>query len=98
MTDPTTGDIYYSLITVIAYNYVAKSHYILTLYVQSDPVCSSVLTFVDLDTGEIITLEGITFTTQEVKVNRHYNVTVNASNSVGSTTSYVTISECSYII
>ena len=61
-------------------------------------MCSSELTFVDLDTGEIITLEGITFTTQEVRVNRHYNVIVRASNSAGSTTSYVTISECSYII
>ena len=61
-------------------------------------MCSGELTLVDLDTGEIITLEGITFTTQEVRVNRLYNVTVNASNSAGSTTSYVTISECSYII
>ena len=61
-------------------------------------MCNSELTLVDLDTGEIITLEGTTFTTENVTVNRHYNVTVNASNSAGSTTSYVTISECSYII
>ena len=63
--------------------------------------------FVDLDTGEIITLgdrelpivgNNITFTTEQLRVNRHYNVTVRASNSAGSTTSYVTISECSYII
>ena len=61
-------------------------------------MCSGELTLVDLDTGEIITLEGITFTTQEVRINRRYNVPVRASNSAGSTTSYVTISECSYII
>ena len=71
----------------------------LTLYVQSDPVCSSGLTFVDLDTGEITTLqlEGTTFTTQ-VRVNRHYNITVTASNSVGSDTSSITLSECPYIL
>ena len=47
----------------------------------------------DLDTGEDITLEGITFTTKEVRINRLYNVTVRASNSAGSATSYLTISE-----
>ena len=61
----------------------------------------------DLDTGEIITLgdeelttagNNITFTTKQLRDNRRYNVTVRASNSAGSTTSYVTISECSYII
>ena len=70
-------------------------------------MCSSELTFMDLDTGEIITLrEGeltivennITFTAEQLRVNRLYNVTVRASNKAGSTTSYVTISECSYII
>ena len=61
----------------------------------------------DLDTGEIITLgageltiadNNITFTAEQLRVNRLYNVTVRASNSAGSATSYVTISECSYII
>ena len=70
-------------------------------------MCSSELTFVNLDTGEIITLgdeelisagNNITFRTEQLSVNRHYNVTVRASNSAGSTTSYVTISECSYTI
>ena len=63
--------------------------------------------FVDLDTGEIITLgdreltiagNNITFSAEQLSVNRHYNVTIRASNSAGSTTSYVTISEYSYII
>ena len=61
----------------------------------------------DLDTGEIITLrdEGlniagnnITLTTEQLSVNRHYNVTIRASNSVGSDTSFITLSECPYII
>ena len=61
----------------------------------------------DLDTGEIITLrEGeltiadnnITFTFEQLSVNRHYNVTIRASNKAGSTTSYVAMSECSHII
>ena len=61
----------------------------------------------DLDTGEMITLrEGeltiadnnITLTTEQLRVNRLYNVTVRASNKAGSTTSYVAISKCSYII
>ena len=71
----------------------------LTLYVQSDPVCSSGLTFVDLDTGEITTLqlEATAFTTQ-VRVNRHYNITVRVSNSVGSDTSSITLSECLYVL
>ena len=71
----------------------------LTLYVQSDPVRSSGLTFVDLDTGDVMTLqlEGTTFTTQ-VRVNHHYNITVRASNSVGSDTSSITLSECLYIL
>ena len=71
-------------------------------------MCSSELILMDLDTEEIITLgdgdlttaeNNITFiTTEQLSVNRHYNVTVRASNSAGSTTSYVTISKCSYIM
>ena len=61
----------------------------------------------DTSTGEIITLrEGeltraennITLTTEQLRVNRHYNVTIRASNKAGSTTSYVALSECSHII
>ena len=72
-------------------------------------MCSSELTFVHLDTEEIITLRGgdltiaannITFkiTTTELRMNYFYTIIVRASNSAGSATSYVTISECSYII
>ena len=53
----------------------------------------------DLDTGEVMTLQlqGTTFTTQ-VRVNRHYNITVRASNSAGSDTSSITLSEYPYIL
>ena len=55
----------------------------------------------DLDTGEIIAgvdtsvdhNESTTFITQPLTVRRHYNVTVNASNSAGSATSYTIISK-----
>ena len=66
-------------------------------------MCNGELIFVDLDTVEIITLgdgefiiaeNNITFTTEQVRVNRLYNVTINASNSAGSATSYDTISNC----
>ena len=77
------------------------------MFLKSAGVCSSELTFVDLDTEEIITLgdeeltiagNNITFTTEQLKTNRHYNVTIRASNSAGSTTSYVALSECSHMI
>ena len=57
----------------------------------------------DVDTGEIITLEetdltiegtSITFTARQLRENRRYNVTVTASNIAGSTTSKVNISLC----
>lgn len=59
------------------------------------------MTFVDLDTDEIIrggtdlTIEGnnITFTTEQLTVNRHYNDHVNATNIAGSVKSDVQISE-----
>ena len=65
-------------------------------------MCSGELIIVDLDTGEIITLgdgeltiaeNNITFTNEQLKVNHRYNVTVRASNSAGSTTSYIAISD-----
>ena len=58
-------------------------------------MCSGELTFVDIDTGEIITLgdtdltiaeTNITFTTQQLRENHRYNVTVIASNIAGSAT------------
>ncbi len=57
-------------------------------------MCSAELTFVDVDTGETITLgstdltiaeTNITFTTQQLRENHHYNVSVMASNAVSST-------------
>ena len=55
----------------------------------------------DLDTGETIAGvdtvvdhdESTTFVTQPLTVRRHYNITVHASNSAGSATSYATTSE-----
>ena len=71
-------------------------------------MCSGELMFVDLDTGEIITLgdrestiaeNNIIFTNEQLRDNHLYNVTVRASNSAGSTTSYIAISdECTYIV
>ena len=64
--------------------------------------------FVNLDTGEIITLgsreltiaeNNIIFTNEQLRDNHRYNVTVRASNNAGSTTSYIAISdECTYIV
>ena len=69
---------------------------------KSTPVCGSQLIFVDVDTEETITLGGsaltvnganITFVTQLLRRNRHYNVTVIASNAAGSTISETRISK-----
>ena len=55
-------------------------------------MCDAELKFVDVDTGETTTLEdtdvtvtetGITFSTQQLTENRHYNVTVTVSNVRG---------------
>ena len=57
-------------------------------------MCSSELSFTDLDTQEIITLgaadltiaeNNITFTSELLTVNRHYNVSVSVKNIVEST-------------
>ncbi len=59
------------------------------------------MVFVDVDTGETITLgdtaltiteTNITFPTQQLRENRHYNVTVTASNYRGQAVSYTRIS------
>ena len=65
-------------------------------------MCRGELAFEDIDTGEMSTLgdadvtiagNTITFSTGQLTVNRHYNVTVTATNAAGLTTSYVTISK-----
>ena len=62
---------------------------------QSAPACVSGLTFVDRDTGErmnknLITGNAIiTFTTEQLRSNRHYNVTVNATNIQSSATTII---------
>ncbi len=65
-------------------------------------MCRAQLTFMDVDTGETITLEetdltiaetNITFTTQQLRGNRCYTVTVTASNAAGSATSETMISK-----
>ena len=64
---------------------------------QSAPACVRGLTFVDRDTGErmnksLITDNAIiTFTTEELRRNRHYNVTVNTINvqTLATTISYI---------
>ena len=72
---------------------------------QSAGVCSAELTFEDLDTGESITLKdedlaigenNITFSTELLTDNRHYNVAANASSVAGSSTSYATLSKDSF--
>ena len=62
-------------------------------------MCYGELKFMDEDTGEIIIVVGsisrniITFTTEELKTNRLYDVSVNASNINGSALSNFTFSE-----
>lgn len=65
-------------------------------------MCTGQLTFVDLDTQEIITggnnnlnitENNITFTAEQLKVNRRYIDYVSATNIAGSVTTNVRISE-----
>ena len=62
---------------------------------QSAPACVSGLTFVDRDTGErmnksLITGNAIiTFTTEQLRKNRQYNVTVNAIDVESSVTTII---------
>ncbi len=69
---------------------------------QSAPVCHAKLTFVDVDTEETITLgdadltiseTSIIFTTEQLRENRHYTVSVTASNIAGSAISHTVISK-----
>ena len=77
------------------------------MLLQSAQVCSADLTFVDLDSKEIITLGGsdliiaetnITFSTQQLRENRHYNITVTAANIAGTDVSQARISKYSLIL
>ena len=76
----TCGDLYHS---------ISNPH---LLPVQSAPACVSGLTFVDRNTGErmnksLITGNAIiTFTTEQLRRNRYYDVTVNAINVESSAT------------
>ena len=65
-------------------------------------MCRGELAFVDIDAGETITLgesdlilsvNNISFTIQQVRENRHYSVTVIASNAAGYAVSQIGISK-----
>ena len=67
---------------------------------QSTPVCFASLVFVDIDAEEQIVIDGlivaannISFTSEQLMLNRHYNITIMATNSNGSNTSYAKISK-----
>ena len=67
---------------------------------QSTPVCFASLVFVDIDAEEQIVIDGliaavnnISFTSEKLMLNRHYNITIMATNSNGSNTSYAKISK-----
>ena len=71
-------------------------------YTQSAPTCTSILTFVNVDSGETTVISAdvmhspdiITFYPGQLDTNSNYNVSVLASNIAGSAVSYSRISEC----
>ena len=68
---------------------------------QATPLCSIGSTGVDLDTGEVSSLEanvvGSAVTlASTLASNRHYNITITLSNAVGLATSSDTISKFTY--
>ena len=70
------------------------------LYTQSAPVCSSDLTFTNIDSGDSFSIqadeaisEEITFDSQQLMTNSWYRVRINATNVMGSAISYTNISE-----
>ena len=71
-------------------------------YTQSAPTCTSILTFVNVDSGETTVISGdvmpspenITFDPSQLDTNSNYNVSVLVSNVAGSAVSYTRISEC----
>ena len=68
-------------------------------YTQSAPTCTSILTFVNIDSGETTVIsadvmsspENITFDPAQLETNSNYNVSVLASNVAGSVVSYTRI-------
>ena len=67
---------------------------------QSAPVCSSDLTFMNIDSGDSFSIqadesisEEITFDSQQLMTNSRYRVRINATNVMGSAISYTNISE-----
>ena len=70
------------------------------LYTQSAPVCSSDLTFMNIDSGDSFSIqadesisEEITFDSQQLMTNCRYRVRISATNAMGSSISYTTLSE-----
>ena len=71
-------------------------------FTQSAPTCTSIVTFVNVDSGETTVIsadimpspENITFDPAQLVTNSNYNVSVLASNVAGSAVSYARISEC----
>ena len=74
---------------------------LLFAYTQSFPTCTSILTFVNVDSGETTVISGdvtpssenITFDPSQLDTNSNYNVSVMASNVAGSAVTYTSISE-----
>ena len=68
---------------------------------QSTPLCNinGEITLLDIDTGENTHLQGSNVTVEgnaisfKLPSNRHYNITVMASNNAGPSISYTTLSE-----
>ena len=70
-------------------------------YTQYAPTCTSILTFVNVDSGETTVIsdvmpspENVTFDPAQLVTNSNYNVSVLAINVAGSALSYTRISEC----
>ena len=86
------------LLTMVLFNITASMH-ILVHSLQSAPVCSVLIALLDLDTGENflgnaqLSINNITFSAAQLTPNRHYNVSVRASNVIGTAMSYITISK-----
>ena len=63
-------------------------------------MCNVEITLLDLDTGETflgyaqLSVHNVTFSDAQLTPNRHYNVSVRASNVIGTAMSYFNISKC----
>lgn len=77
----------------------ANCTFIIFCFLQSAPVCNSSFMFFDLDTEEAMTIEGviignnISFNSEQLMLNRHYNITITASNGNGTNTFQTEISK-----